>query len=366
MATSISDFLGYTPLTKLVNTVLPGIPNPIGAREPGWFNFKEQVPGDTAMQVTFAGTRKLARSTPYMAPAKQTTKQPFGQQAFKLIAFREAIKFDDEFLRIYRSPESFDPQQHRFMEILKKQTESLAYQFQNTRIAAVTSVVLNDGKIFLDADGYMLNSSSGADQTIDNGVPAENIGNPGNLFNASWASASTNIVTSILGLKELAAKTTGDVLEECYYGANVAGYLSNNDSVAKYLTFNSGLNDKWITSGEIPDGVFGMRWTAVQNAFFANATGTNLSLASADKVTFTPKLTPDIYTMYEGSTRVIKQFGNYTSPEQALTTGSVEHYGMGSYSFLNMDPLAITQTMFDLFLPKLKRVGSFFYVDTTP
>ena len=98
----------------------------------------------------------------------------------------------------------------------------------------------------------------------------------------------------------------------------------------------------------------------------ANATGTNLDLSVADKVTFTPKLTPNIYTMYEGSTRVIKQFGQYTSPEQALTTGSVEHYGMGSYSWMNFEPLSITQTMFDLFLPNLKVPAAFFYVDTTP
>jgi hypothetical protein len=362
MATSINDFLQYLPLTKMVETVKTGIPNVLPQQ---FFSVTEDVMGNKFGRTTFAGTRKLARNAAYLSKAGEVQKQNYGTQEVLLLSPKEKMSFRDEFLQIYRQLDQYEPQPHRYLPILEMQTRQLKAYFENLRIAAVTSVLGQRGRIYLDSDGYMMNTSSGAAQTVENNVPNANVGNVGSFFGTSWATSTTKIVQPVKNLKMLAKQTTGYELRHAFYGKNVLEYVTSNDDFKYYLARNPGKNQQFLESGDIPDGVLDLSWHPVQDAFFDDAAGTTKELFPADQITFTPEIDSQVYGLVIGTTPVITQHGVHSNPEAALRSAT-EHKGMGAYAFFTHEPLNIEHIMFDCFYPSLKVPEAFFFVDTTP
>jgi hypothetical protein len=362
MATSINDFLQYLPLTKMVETVKTGIPNVL---PDAFFSVTEDVFGNKFGRTTFSGTRKLARNAPYLSKAGELQKSTYGTQEVQLLSPKEKMSFRDEFLQIYRQLDQYEPQPYRYLPILEMQTRQLKAHFENLRIAAVTSMLGQGGKIYLDAEGYMLNTSAGADLTLSAGVPNANIGNVGGFYTTSWATSTTDIVTSIRNTKTLAMQTTSYPLKHAFYGKNVLGYVTNNDFAKYYLARNPGMNQVFLDTGDIPQGFMDLTWHPVQDAFFDNAAGVVKELFPADQVTYTPEIDSQVYGLKIGSTPVITNFGVHANPEAALRSAT-EHKGMGAYSFFTHEPLNIEHIMFDCFYPDLKVPAAFFFADTTP
>ena len=368
MASSIQDLLGFTPLTKLVETLPDGIPNILGEAVPKIFSTTEQFPGNRFSRTTYAGTRKLARNVPYMGAAKSTPKQNFGIQDLQALSPKEKIEFNDEFLRLYREFDRYEMQKSRALEIIKKQTAALKSKMMDFKIAAVHSLFGQAGKIHLDIDGYMLPSSAGVDNTIDNQIPAANIGNVGGFFTASWATATTDILTSVLNFKTFARQQCSRMMKYAFYGKNVASYIVNNDYFQPYLMRNPQMNNQYVNSGVIPDGFLGLTWVPMQDTFYEDAAGTIRELFPADQITFTPEIEESVWSIYQGTTPVPKRFGLQNSPDAANDLGGLftEHPGMASYTFATIEPISIAQYMVDCFLPNFKVPNAFFFVDVTP
>lgn len=368
MATSINDFLTYVPLTEMVELVKSGVPNPLGDRVPAFFNLKEEVFGNKYGRVGFNGSRRLARNNPYLAPGKQTKKSSFTQQDRTLLSPKETMPFMEEFRDIFRNFKNFDPQKGRFLELLKKQTMQQKANFDSFRIMAVHSLIALGGIIYLDSDGYILASSSGADLTIDMGVPAANKNQIGGLISASWATAATDIVSQLLNIRSAAVKATGRVLKYAFYSKNIVGYMSSNTSIQAYLSRDNtaGLRDKFITTGDIPNGLFDFEWVKVQDSFYDTAAGVATEIFPADLVAFTPDITSDVYTMVEGTTPVPKEFAAFANTAEQLMSNYEEKRGLVQYAWGTMEPPQINQVMADCFCPEIKVPNAFFFADVTP
>ncbi len=367
MPTSLIDFMGYVPLTKMVETVPSGIPNPLGDRLPKLFTLTENILGNKFSRVTFSGTRKLARNNPYMGQARDVQKQPFGEQDLAMLTPKEYMTFGSEFLDIYRHPERWEPQKLRAMEIIKKQSMQLKILFDSFRVAAVHSLFGQRGNIYLDTEGYLMNTSVGADLVVNGRVPDANVGNVGGFFSASWASASTDIVSSVRNFKTFALQQSNRRITKAIYGKNIVGYVTANTTMQAYLARNSAKNDQFVTSGEIPDGVLDLEWIPVQDAYFNDNSDTTREIFPADQVTFTPEIDANVYTMYIGSTAIPKNFGLVTQDAAAaLPSALADVQGMASYSMISVEPFQIKQMMVDCFLPNLTVPNAFFFVDTTP
>ena len=75
------------------------------------------------------------------------------------------------------------------------------------------------------------------------GVPAGNLTQldvlgGGNILDATWDVATTNIATQLTNLKKAARKLTGYPLAHAFYGQNVLDYLLGNNKVKEMMKFN--------------------------------------------------------------------------------------------------------------------------------
>jgi hypothetical protein len=362
MPFSVEDILSYVPLTETVKDVMSGIPKVL---PDAFWTITEDVLGDRARNIRVSGTRKVARIAPYGAPPRQVEKISLGQTDVKLLHSIETMPIGQELYKCLREFESYSAQVMAREEI-NRQTEEFAQRMVNLEIAAVMSLVAN-GKIWFDADGNLLTTSSGADLEVDFGIPAGNRGDCGGIIAASWSNVATDIPTQVLNLKTKARQNTGYPIENAFYGKNVTGYLARNTSFQQYLARNPQYNQNFVNTGEIAPGTLGIpNWVPVQDAFFENDAGSIVEQFPADQVTFTPKIDKATYTMLKGSFPVPTEFRIGQTIQDVL--GSVTNvYGAFRYAVLDPSmPLGIKMNQGTTFLPRWKVPLSVFIADTTP
>lgn len=362
MPTSLNDILSWTQLTKMVQEIKPGIPKVLP--EALW-TLTEEVYGNKVANTITVGSRQVASAAPYLSKSKQVKKLDVSTQAMVLISSYEHVEFGEDFMDVLRRFESYDPQDNRFYDHLLLQTAALRKRFDNLRIATVTSLFANAGKIYFDSDNKLLPSSSGAALTVDMGVPSGNVGNPGSIVSGSWATASTNIFNQIANLKTFALQQSNYPIKYAIYGKNVGGYVYNNASMQLYLSRNPGMNQKFNDTGKIPDGFLDLTWIPAQDFYYVDDTGTVQEMFPADQVTFIPEIDRDVYTLYEGTTPVPTDLNIQATPEAALRSVK-EVRGIGANAVVEMDPPKLLHKMFDCHLPRWKVPGSMITVDTTP
>lgn len=366
MAFNPLDLLGYVYLTDTVQVVAPGIPKLVPEQ---FFTIKETVLADKARYVETYGQRRLARRVPYGSPGRQVQKTDLAQRDLQLVNYREEMLFDQELFNVFRQWSKYEPQQKFAKDQLTYQGENFRQRFENTRIASLLSF-LATGKNYFDADGYVLATSSGADatKTIEQGIPVANTGTitdgSGFIVTASWATASTNIITQINNLKALSTRTTGYAPKYAFYGKNVAGYVGQNASCQAYFSYNTAQGNQYTMSGVIPKGFCDLEWIPVQNAFFDTEAGVPTEIFPADQVTFFPELSKSTYTLFEGTTLVPSSLGIFTDP-QAAWANLKEVVGMGRFTTM-MNAMQIIDNAFDVFLPRFKVPKSVYMMDTTP
>lgn len=359
MPTSIQDLFSFTYLMEIVNETEMGLPNVV---DNAFFTQKQQVIGDAIQIPLGQGARNLPRMSPYMSPAVQAKKYDLSVKSAKCMYFNESMKFSQELVTIYRQFASYDVQPNRALDLVVYQTKNFKEKFDNMRKAAVASVLARDGKIHFDADGNMLPSSSGAVTTFDNQVPAGNVGNPGSIF-STW-NTSADIPTQVNNFKSYALRQTGKPITTAYYGPGVAGRLANNTSFREYLAREAPGREHYLASGEIAEGILGLKWVPVQDAYFLDQADAAQTLFRTDYITFAPELKGN-YMFLEGSCPIHPDANGAISEADlaSMMKGLKEVYGIGSYSKATINPLALEQFMFDTFAPVLLTPNSWYWVN---
>lgn len=360
---SPEGLLSYVPLTKSVEEIKTGIPKVF---PDSFWSLTEDISGDAAEYVVYKGTRQTARALNYGAPPRQTAKSDISTQKIKLIHTSEEIQFQQELFKIFRDWENYKPQQHWAAQQLAYQGRNFRTRFDNLRVAVVSGMLAN-GKVWFDANGNLLPSSSGADLTIDQGIPSANIGtlSAQGVVTTAWSDPAANIPTQINNLKMLARQRSGYQLKYAFYGKNVAGWMASNTSMQAYFSRNPTRNQQWVDNGTIPDGVLDLTWIPVQDSFFEDQNGAVQEIFPADQITFFPEITSATYAFYQGSVWVPTTYGIMPDTEAALASLK-EAYGIFRYAQLTTKPVAIFDVVGDTFLPRFKVPGSVFIIDTTP
>lgn len=362
---SILDILAWRNISTAVQKVETGIPN----RLPPAFNtLTEQVLGDRTTYVTFYGQRQTARRGEYGGQSRARTLRPLGEQSVALLHFPEHIKIRQELMLRLRNPSDLLAQQLAQQEIARHGADFRTL-FDNTRVACQT-LLLSKGKLWFDASGNVLNTSSGAAVTVDYGVPANNLNQLNGIISASWATASTPIIQNLENVRIQMKKNTGRDLKHVFYGKNIANYLFTNDTLKTYWQFNSAMYDSFKASpGRVPKGFADLEWHFMGDTFYATTneapTDTTADLWDADTVTFTPEIDRNVYTLYEGSVTVPTRFQIAAGAEAALADYEIV-YGMGGYAVEEYDPVGIKEVYFDTMLPHWKNPYDLFIADVTP
>lgn len=363
MAYSIEQILGFVPLTAAVEKVKAGVPRLL---PPEFYrrNPADQVLGNKARMINYSGTRKNARLAPYGAPPRQIDQLARESQDVILLHTIENLPFQQELFLQLRRLDQYTVQKMAADEIAF-QAMGAATRQTNLESSAV-HVMLANGKLWFDTSGNLLATSSGADITVDYGVPANNLNQLNSLISSSWATTSTDIPKQINNIKMAAVQTTGYPLKTALYGKNIMSYLMQNDFVKYYLARNPVANDRWKDTNQIPDGLFDLKWINMQNTFFEDSSGTVTEIFGGDTVTFCPDITPMTYSIYEGSYPVPKSLTLAQNVEQQLANMEIK-YGQFGYAMMNPgSPSQIIGVYGDTFMPRLKVPAAFFVSDVTP
>jgi hypothetical protein len=360
---SIQDIMAWRNISASVQKVETGIPNRLPSQ---FMTVKEDVLGDRTTYLTFYGQRQTARRVEYGAPSRSRTLRPSGEQSVTLVHFSEHVKLRQELWLQLREANSLMAQKKAQEEIARAGRDHRQL-FDNTRIASIISMLAN-GKVWFDAGGNILPSAASSALTVDYAIPANNRNQLNGIIGTSWANVAAPIVQNIEDIKIQMMKNTGREPAHAFYGSNIANYLYTNNTVGKYWQYNSALYGQFqATPGVIPNGTFGIaNWHRMGDSFFASNTNSESETINmqwdGDLLTITPEITPNTYTLYEGSIPVPTRLGVENSAEAALAAVEIV-YGIGGYAVLEADPVGIKSVYFDTFLNHWKTPADMFQAD---
>ncbi len=355
---TIQDVLGYVSLLKAVEEIKAGIPDVL---PPGFASTTEDLLGDSGRYVSTLGTRQTAKFVEYGAPALDRKLEDIGDRSVKLFHSYEQINLKPLVLQQLRNYENYDVQRMGMQEVAR-QTKQFVLKFDNLR-KATTQMQLANGVLYVDVNGNLLPSSSGAVKTISAGITAAS--NQGscqdtagaNIFGAtgqgSWAIQTTNIPLQLRTLKQTARTRSGYPLKYAIYGINIPDYLTQNDYVENYLARNQKMRDYYDETGELPDGLMGFNWIPAYEAFYQDNNGTNRLIWPANQVTFTPEVNSDWWTVFQGSYMVPTSIDIVASAEAAISNLK-QIWGMAAYAQVINNPVTIAMWHLDTFFCALK------------
>jgi hypothetical protein len=342
---SLEEILGYTTLTGLIRTTTTGVPRVL---PDAFYNKTQNVLADEGRYTKVTGTRTTARLVAYGAPALNRQLRPIGDVLVKLMHSYEKIMLDPLKLQRLRDYNNYDAQQRGITEV-RRQVEEFRTNFENLRTTAFVKT-LASGVIYFDSNGNLLPTSSGAFYTVDFGIAANNLNQLNNIITARWDLANTDITAHIRALRKRAARLTGYQPKYAFYGENIPSYFAKNDYAADYLSRNPRLNANWTDTGELPDGLFGLTWVPVYQAFYEDQNGTNQDVWGPDQITFTPDpAVGDWWNVLEGSYQVpttLNIAGQGAAAYESLKTV----YGMFGYGACTIDPPGVAVWYGDTFL----------------
>ena len=353
MSQALDQILGGTNLTGVIQQTTTGIPDVFPA---SFYASRRPVDGDTAEYTRIDGTRQTAHIAAYGSPSQQRELKNIGKVPVKLIHTIESVLHKPNVLTNLLNFAEPTKQQLGIAEVTY-QTRQFRQLFDNLRVASLTSMLFT-GSINFDGNGSLLAGSGGAKISINYGVPAGNTGQlnvlgAGNLLDASWDSATTNIATQLTNLKKAARKLTGYPLVHAFYGQNVLDYLLNNNKVKEMMKFNPAANARTL-AGDMPSGMFGLQWHPAYEAFYEDDTGTAQDLVGGDQILFTPEPSMDWLDWLEGTYPVPTNVGSITADALGAVGNVSVASGMFSYGQVLSDPVTVKHVAGDTFLPVLK------------
>lgn len=361
------SILGHVSLLKQVEEIRNGIPDPLPKE---FASTTEDVIGDSGRYISTIGTRLTSRLVQYGAPSYNRALSDVGDRGVKLLHSYEDIRLKPLLLQQLRNYDNYDIQRLGMQE-LARQVKNFVTKFENTRIAS-KEMMLATGVLYADGNGNFLPTSSGAVETISCGMNATT--NQGactdtagvNIFGAtgggSWKSQTTDIPLQLRRLKKTAKTRTGYPLKYAIYGINIPDYLTQNDFVENYLARNEKMRDHYMETNELPDGLLGYTWIPAYEAFWNSGTDTvptNNSIFPDDQVTFTPAVTNEWWTVFQGSYMVPTSIDIAATAEAAMANLK-QVWGMGAYAQVINNPVTIGMWMFDTQLPVVKVPDSVF------
>lgn len=372
MSKALQDILGWVALTKAVNVIKDGVPNPF----PSWlFTVKgeDRIIGGSVKYNRTYGTRKAARMVHGPAPAHRRALQDEDLVETKFIRFAEEMEFDPELLVTLRNYENYD-NSDKAKRLVANNLQVLGTLFGNARIVAVATTLAR-GNIYFDAEGNILPTSSGATFTFSHQISATNnigsiLDNDSNgIFGAtgtggSWAVSSTNIPLQLRRLQEHASMQHGYEPKIALYGKNIPEYMSQNDYVLDYMARNPSRNDSYLKDGGVPDGLFGFNWIPAWKASYTKADGTKVSLWPSDGITFLPDQSDAsaYWSMFEGSTEVPTSINIQTDAMAALNSCKTI-YGAYGYGIVRLNPVMVSALAGDHFFPAVKLPDTIYIAD---
>jgi len=337
-----------------------------GLLGPEFFTPTKSFPGDKGNYIKVDGTRKTARLAAYGSPSRLRSLVGISEIPVTLMNTAEHIFFSPTIMMQLQSIND-EGMQKMGIENVGIEVGQFARYFQNLRDAAVFSALCT-GYIHFDNEGNLLPSAAGAAVTIDFGLPAGNrdqldVLGAGDIIDATWSAAGSDIVQQILNLKGASVQLTGYRIKYAFYGKNIVGYLQGNTALSKYLENQKADLAKTIAGGEVPDGLLGLIWKPLHEAGTLMHDGNFKFWCPDNTVCFSPVPSPDWWGFLQGGTPVATDIGTVTPDAVSMIDSINTEFGMYSYCVVENDPCRIKMVSGDVFLPTVKVPKALFIAD---
>ena len=365
MATPIDQVLDTTNLIGMIQDVIGAIPGDL--LPTAFMTSGDSIEGTTGTYDHISSNRKSAIINQSGSPAQKVNLKGVSKRPITLIHSFEEQSHSAATLIGLRN-EGTAGQQARGEQTVARQVKDFGSRFSNLRLSTVYST-LSKGAIYVDSAGGLLSSASGAAYTIDFSVPAGNqnqlnVNGDGAVIGASWATAATDIAGQIIELKARARKFTGYGVKHAFYGPNIPNYLLKNTTAKAAIAGSPRLSEQ-VALAEIPNGLFGLEWHPVNQAFFEQENGNQFDWFGGDQVTFTPDPSIEWWDILEGSEWIPGSL-NLSSDASAALANLIEVTGGFSYAEMTTNPAGIRHFAGDNFSPVLKVAKAIFLANVIP
>jgi hypothetical protein len=366
MGVSIQSLLHFENILKTIALIKGGVPG--GILSERMFQATDTTTGNEGSYFKVSSTRQVAQAVAYGAPSVAAKMPGVVKQAITLIHTFEHFQHEPNLLALLKSENMRE--QERGAELVGRALAEFVRRFVNLRRAAWYSA-LTLGHIYLDGDGNLLPSSSGAAIDIDFGIPAGNKGQldwdgNGAIIGASWGTAGTDIQGDVEEIKIASIQMTGYRITKAYYGSNIPAYIGGNTVMKEFLKEHPASVDQMV-AGRVPNGFLGLDWERASEAFYSDKDGTARFFWGGDTVVFTPDPN-DIgwWGLVDGSYNIPTNVGNMYQDVVAALESLTKVFGMFGYAQVTNDPVGVRQYAGDTFLPTINVPKSVFISDVTP
>jgi hypothetical protein len=370
---SLPQVLTAPVLTGLYEETSNGIPDPLSPM--GFMRRDVLVPKDAGTFFRTLGQRKVAKFVARDSSSVERQQGNMEEVNFKCFTTKEHINIPlDSFCNF------FDPTQSNLANIvvdeggwteIMRQVGLAKTTLMNARIAALAQMLFQ-GAVYIDGLGSLLPNSTGARQTFSYNVPTYNqnqlnclngVNGGGNIIDHGWQDpACPDIQQQLTNIQVAALRLTGRRIRHAIYGRNIPSYLALNVNVSPYMIRNvfpdGGKNDEYLSTGEIPNKLFGINWVPGWSMFYEKD-GQNQDLVGGDQICFIPDVADKGWVGFcEGKVAV----------PQGLVYGDVEKMvkdskwmaGMYAYAKIVDDPMVVKVIYGDTFFPILRVPQSIF------
>jgi hypothetical protein len=210
----------------------------------------------------------------------------------------------------------------------------------------VIAKTLTAGVVYLNAEGQVLESSTGATITADFGVPAAHKGNLGGIIADLWSTASTKIADHIDAIRDQAEAENVEPPTDIWLHPNNKAALRNNTQFGDWAKYNNVATDA-VLRGDIIENLWGLNWHFYGGKYQA-VDGTMKNFLPTTGAILSPPPNRPWLRATQGSTLVPSQIGVVEHWQDALQSTN-KFYGKYSYARLHDDPMALYLYMGDKF-----------------
>ena len=355
-------------LTGLVQGIKPGLPLRIPAQ---YLTPTDRVPGHTFEWTEVDGNRAMAVVVSQDAPARRVGHQGAKRRSATMLRSFESQAFTANSLRNLMGIDGM-VRDDMGRQHVTRQTQDFLNRLSNLKQTCVQRMLFTF-KLYFNEKGEMLTSSSGATTSIDVGIPAGQLDQldilgDGDIIDASWATATTNIPGHLEDIKDQMRQLGGWDITTCYYGRNIAKYIAAND-YAKNLIINTPAlaTQVFSNANRVPTGFMQLDWQYAGDAFYIDAAGAVQKLLGDDEIVVTPSASDDSWWKHAVGSEMIPNGIMRRGQSASDMLGDLQEvFGDFAYAKMDDNPVSIEHFVGCNFLPLITATKAVCKADVTP
>lgn len=229
-------------------------------------------------------------------------------------------------LKEYDSPTAQRQGRTEIARIMRKFKNRQACQKELIVAKAVTT-----GYVYANAEGEILESSSGADLVADMGISAGNKTTVSGLITALFSVEDTDIPTILERIRNRQIKNKMPAPTDIYVNRLNLQYLRNNDYFIQWASRNPDWSDK-VLKGEPLEGLWGFTWH-FDDSHYTAEDGTEKPLIPLDVIVMTPAPQGPWVAYVNGPTIVPSSLEIAGSVEEAINNTELVY---GEFAFASV------------------------------